>query len=350
MKAKGFKLPYATGVAILLLLCRGPLFAQVGGAVTSVPAWQPPTAESIRTQIFAWLDVGQADAAVKASAEELWAALPKPPAEEEILECVAQTCALADPDAKKLVALCAQPRKALILSPQPWLQASRTAPLVARNLRLYYARWLVQNALFDEARQQLAGLRIDGVVAPATLLFYQSVVYHKLLERESGLQTLDYLLDGPPTTPRRYAALAVLMHEDLQMLEDDSLDHIARRMDDIRRRLDLGRAGSKVQGVERGVIESLDKLIKKLEEQQKKACGGGGNSIQSSRPAQDSYIIGGKGQGRVTRKHVGDQSGWGNLPPKEREEALQQIGRDFPAHYRDVIEEYFKRLASEENP
>ena len=35
--------------------------------------------------------------------------------------------------------------------------------------------------------------------------------------------------------------------------------------------------------------------------------------------------------------------------PKEREEALQQIGRDLPANYRDVIEQYFKRLASEEN-
>jgi hypothetical protein len=26
---------------------------------------------------------------------------------------------------------------------------------------------------------------------------------------------------------------------------------------------------------------------------------------------------------------------------------LQQIGREFPSHYRDVIEQYFRRLASE---
>ncbi len=36
---------------------------------------------------------------------------------------------------------------------------------------------------------------------------------------------------------------------------------------------------------------------------------------------------------------------WGNLPPKEREEALQQLGKDLPSHYRDVIEEYFRKLA-----
>jgi len=34
------------------------------------------------------------------------------------------------------------------------------------------------------------------------------------------------------------------------------------------------------------------------------------------------------------------------LPPKQREEALQQLGKDFPAHYRAAIEQYFRRIAS----
>jgi hypothetical protein len=37
------------------------------------------------------------------------------------------------------------------------------------------------------------------------------------------------------------------------------------------------------------------------------------------------------------------------LPAKEREEAMQQIGKDFPSHYREVIEQYFRKLASEES-
>jgi hypothetical protein len=57
--------------------------------------------------------------------------------------------------------------------------------------------------------------------------------------------------------------------------------------------------------------------------------------------------MGGRGPGNVTKKDIGSGSGWGNLPPKEREEAMQQIGRDFPSHYRDVIEQYFRRLAAE---
>ena len=60
----------------------------------------------------------------------------------------------------------------------------------------------------------------------------------------------------------------------------------------------------------------------------------------------DSRLADGKGPGEVTRRDLGDTDGWGNLPPHQRDEALQQIGREFPAHYREAIEQYFKRLAA----
>jgi hypothetical protein len=49
----------------------------------------------------------------------------------------------------------------------------------------------------------------------------------------------------------------------------------------------------------------------------------------------------------VDQRDIGHSSGWGDLPPREREQALQAIGRDFPAHYRDLIEQYFRELAAE---
>jgi hypothetical protein len=137
------------------------------------------------------------------------------------------------------------------------------------------------------------------------------------------------------------------MEADLKDLKADTLDHIARRMEDIERRLNLGRAGPKVRSVEDGVIKSLDKLIEDLESQQQQQAGAGGGNLQPRSPAQDSVPMGGKGRGEVAQKNVGRKSGWGNLPPREREEAMQQIGRQFPAHYRDVIEQYFRKLASE---
>jgi hypothetical protein len=324
--------------------------AQPSEGLAKTASWQVAATEEVREAVFAWLDEREVDDGARASAEQLW-----PPDEDaltgsELLERLAQSFALADENALRLVGLCSRPRTDLVPPSQLWLTHPDTPPLVANNLRLYFGRWLAQEMLYDEAREQFEGLNPEDVVDPASLLFYQAIVYHRLLDQEAGLVALEKLLDGADQSPRRYEAVARLMQSDLADLREDTLDHIARRMEDIRRRLDFGRAGPRVRKIEDGVIESLDKLIKELEEQQQQQSAAGANQLQSSAPAQDSRIVGGKGPGQVVKKGIGSSSGWGNLPPKQREEALQQIGREFPAHYRDAIEQYFRKLASEENP
>jgi len=336
-------------IAVQSLPGEASSIAQSTDTGDKVQDWKTPSMESIKSKAMDWLKESSADATVLAKAEEIWATASGQTKEEDLIARLAATFALVDANSQKLAVLCSQPRADLVLPGQAWLGDLRTPPFVAHNMRLFYARWLVQELLFEEARDQLSGLEPSDVAAPATLLFYQSVVYHKLLEKESGLKTLDLLLGEAEASPRRYATVAQLMRDDLNELDEDSLDHIARRMDDIRRRLDLGRSGPKVRKVEDGVIESLDKLIKKIEDQQQQQqqSAGGGNTLRPTSPAQDSVLMGGKGPGDVTKRDIGSESDWGDLPPKEREEALQQIGRDFPSHYRDVIEQYFKKLASE---
>jgi hypothetical protein len=333
----------ALAASCSLLLAASPARAQ-----SPAPAWQPPRANEVKTEALAWLDATKADTAVRAKADAIWKGLSPAASEDDLLVRLARTFALANPNAAKLVAMCSEPRSQLMIPAQPWLRDGGEPPLLANNLRLFFARWLVEQSLFDEALEQLSGLAPGDVVAPASLLFHQSVVYHALLNKESGLKSIDVLLQGAEASPRRYVALAQLMQDDLKGLEEDTLDHVVRRMDDIRRRLDLGRAGPKVRKVEKGVIETLDKLIKKLEEEQQQSEGAP-DSIQSTSPAQQSRLAGGQGAGEVTKKNIGSKDGWGDLPPKEREEAMQQIGRDFPAHYRDAIEQYFRRLAAEKN-
>jgi len=343
-----------TSVCWLLVLLIGTASgtdrSRPGDALAKAPEWQPPKVEDVRARALIYLEENLADAAVRARAVELWSNLSEQPSESDLLLCLAKTFALADENAGRLVELCSQPKSQLVLPSQVWLSDPQTPPLVADNLRLLYGRWLVHQSLFDEALGQLRGLRPADVAAPASLLFYQGVAHHSLLEKEAGLEAIGQLLAGADASPRRYVAVARLMQEDLSALEDDTLDHIARRMGDIRRRLDLGRAGKRVRKVEDGVIESLDKLIKKIEQQQQQQqqqSGGSSDNIRSQSPAPDSRIIGGKGRGDVTKRNIGSKSGWGDLPPKQREEALQRIGRDFPSHYRDVIEQYFRRLAAE---
>ncbi len=250
--------------------------------------------------------------------------------------------------------------------------------LLADQVRLYFGVSLVRGAFYDEADLVLAGLEPEDVIDPAAMLFYRSVAHHQLLAREGCVKDLEKLQHSLPDAdlnpdspggeevaaeptgaaevldmniPRRYASLVRIMLQDMLALEDAGLDHIARRMEDIRRRLDFGRAGEKVQEVERGVIESLDDIIEKLEEEcrKKKSQSQNGGTLRPQKPAEQAQIMGGTGPGQVDRKSIGTKSGWGNLPPKEREESLQQIGKDFPPHYRDAIEQYFRRMADSEN-
>jgi hypothetical protein len=313
------------------------------------PAWRPPSAEDVKAQVSAWLDRCGADQATRAKAAALWAGRGEGMTAADLLGRVAETCAVVDPRAARLWQFCAAGRPGAGLPSQAWLADPKTPPLVAANLRLYYGRWLVEAGWYDEALEQLSPLKPADVVAPAELLFCQAVASHRLLRKEEGLLAVHQLLDGAEESPRRYVALARLMQEDLDALEPDTLDHIARRMDDVRRRLDLGRAGPKVREVEDGVVQSLDKMIKKIESQQKQLARNSGQSLEPSRPAEESRPMPGLGDGLVARKYLGNKSGWGNLPPKDREEAIQRAGREFPAHYRDIVEQYFRRLATEEN-
>lgn len=346
-------------------LCLGLVVAAVGALVAS-DAWAQPlqlpaaaprriTASDprdVRDRAIDWLKQQKADPAAVARAEEIWkdplARSIGPSTGDSILERLASTLALGDPRAAQLVEQCRQRHAVGKLPDTSWLASDDVPPFVRANLQLYYGRWLSRERLYDEALIALAELQPGDVVDPASLLFFQAVAQHRLLETEAGLKTLGQLIDEVADAPTRYLAVAELMRADLGQLDAESLDHISRRMQDIERHLDLGRAGEKVVKLEDGVIDSLDKIIEEMEEQRRKQQGGGsGGGSRPTSPMPDSRLARAQGAGEVDRKPLGTSAGWGDLPAKQREEALQQIGKDFPAHYREVIEQYFRRLASE---
>ena len=316
-------------------------------------SWKRPSAEQVRSRVMKWLDGEDADDKTRDEVNRIWPKDPKENSEAtagEFLDRLVRSFAAVDGKARRLVEQCSGPAAGSVLPDTDWLADAQTDSFVAGNLRLSYGRWLVNQSLLDEAREQLADLKPEDVVDPATLLFYQAVVHQGLLEREAGLAAVKRLLEGADRGPRRYAEVGRLLKRDLQTIEEDSLDHIARRMNDVGRRLELGRAGPDVRKIEDGVIESLDKLIEKVkkQQQQQEESGQDAQNMQPSNPAEESRPMGGKGPGEVTKKDIGSKANWGDLPPKQRQEALQQIGREFPAHYRDVIEQYFRKMARED--
>jgi hypothetical protein len=335
---------------IMCLLC-GLAFAaslQADVDLEKRATWQQPAEAEIKAQIDQWLEDRQADETTRARVETVWSEEMASVLAMETLDRLATTIALVDETTVALVDMCGQGQPSLVPANFDFLQDTGLPPLVRNNLRLYYARWLAQQEFYDESLAQIADLKPEDVADPASLLFYQGICHHRLLQKDECLASLAKLLENKGQIPKRYETLAMLMEADLSPLKTDSLDEIARLMDDIERRLGFGRAGTRVREEEDDVIAKLDKMIEELQKQQQQASGSGGGQ-QSGQPMQDSMPGGGSGPGEVEQRRIGSRAGWGDLPPKQRQEALQQIAKGLPSHYRQVIEEYFRKLARDGN-
>jgi len=314
-------------------------------------SWQAPTAGQVREQVLAWVaEQGEVDELTQAKIDALWPEAMPETAGSEMLQQTAATFALLDPRADELVQFCRGQRRRFVPPEFAILKDDEVSDFVRNNLRLLLGRWLAQQQLYDETLAVLEDIEPNEVVDPASLLFYQSVAYHRTLDKENGLPTIGRLLEREDSIPRRYASVAKLMEADLKPLKEDSLDEIARLMDAVRIELEHARAGKRVRERQQEVIAKLEKLIEELEkqrqQQQSQSSSGGAPPNQ---PAPDSQAAPGKGTGKVPPKKLGSEADWGNLPPKQREEALQQISKEFPSHFREVIEEYFRKLARDED-
>ncbi len=334
----------------MLIACAALLpAARAHSEVTFAPSWEMPTYETVRGNVLQWLDEVQPTEEVRAEASSLWPSVELRDADgTALLQRVAETFAVVDPQAHELVRACNLKHAGPLPPDASWLHDRSVPRFMRHNLLLYYARWLAQRGLYDEVLLALEGISAQDVVDPAGLLFTRVIAHQQLVHLDESRAALAQLLEHEETLPRRYEQIAQLLQRDLAELQDESLDHIARQMNDVRRRLDFGRAGKKVQSVEQSVVDSLDKLIKKIEDQQQQ-CSKSGGTAQSSQPMQDSRLPSMRAPMQVDQRDIGSQSGWGDLPPRERQQALQQIGRDFPAHYRELIEQYFRELADESN-
>ncbi|MCO6047922.1 hypothetical protein NG895_28795 [Aeoliella sp. ICT_H6.2] len=315
----------------------------------SITPWSTPSPESVEASIVEWMvdssatsqEATEREAGARAELDRLFTSGDR-------LDAVMHAVAMSLPEVAETIEACrTTPLEAMQLD---WLDSAEVPYWIRSNVRLYVGRALVQQYYYGQALEVLEGLKPSDVFDPASLLFYRSIAEHQLVQIDEAKGTLATLLDAEQEMPERFAQIARLMQADIAKVKEDSLDHIARRMSDVERRLSLSDAGDQTQGVELGILASLDKTIEKLEEQarQRQQQQQQAGSQQSGTPMEDSQPVEQKGEGKVDIKDIGDASGWGNLPPRERERVMQQIGRDFPGHYRDLMEEYLKRLATDE--
>jgi hypothetical protein len=193
---------------------------------------------------------------------------------------------------------------------------------------------------------------------------------------------LRLLEEGATISPERYKTVATLILLDMHTWQPNDLGDIGGKMANIERRLDIARGGPETQRQQREVLNRLDELIKKLENQDKNkdkkpgdgkdskpgdgkpGDGNGGECPDGDGPpgntpgdpkgtkaskvgAKDSAIAPGESTGIVDqakfKKLVSD---WGRLPPRDQQRALQELTQSMSPRHREAIENYFKNLTN----
>lgn len=229
------------------------------------------SAETVQTQARDWLkQSNNANAETMQKFESLWQQQHR-----STLDRLADTFALGNPQIAKLLAEARDP-----LSPAPTtvpeLISNNKAPAFIRaNLALAYAKALVHRRVYEEALDALESVKAEDVVDPASYLFHRAVCEHGMLQKPEANQSINRLLEDVLASPERYKTVSILMLLDMQTWKDKDLGDIARKMENIERRLELARGGPQTQGLQKEVIRRLDELIKKLENQAKPPPSGG---------------------------------------------------------------------------
>lgn len=315
-----------------------------------------PSQDAARAQAEGWLkSKGKTDADSLKAFETIWSE------DRTVLDKIADTFALGDPTAAKLLADARDPSTTAPIEVPAIIRDTKQPAFFRSNLALAYAKALTGRRIYEESLEALKAVKVENVVDPASFLFTRAVAEHALIQRNEADETIIRLLDDVPDAPERYKMVAALMHFDMLTWKDKDLGWIARKMDNIERRLDLSRGGPTTQKMQKEVVMRLDEIIKELENR-KKGNGNGnggncpnggqggnpGNNIQSSSPQQDSMGGNGTGPGTIDPKKVKEiAEAWGKLPEKERAKALIDLTRDMPPRYREVIESYFKKINPE---
>lgn len=195
-------------------------------------------------------------------------------------------------------------------------------------------------------------------------LFWRATCYYKLRKIKEATADCEALADSFNDVPIRYVNLSLLMIDEMKAWahDEDKLGDISRRMGEVTSRLKNMKAGPETQAKQKKLVKELDDLIADAEAKANAAKGldkdgnplplkpkdgqqNNSDNTQPTDPATDSVPLGGSGPGQIDRKRLKETAAvWGKLSEKERAKAIQNLSKDLPARYREIIEKYFKAI------
>jgi len=220
--------------------------------------------EAARGQALAWLKgVGKTDAATQKAFTDVWNS------DRPLLDKVADTLALGDPEARKLLAEARDPEGPAPTDTPTLLKDPKRPAYFRHNLALAYAKALSSRKIYEETLDALKLVKPEDVVDPSSYLFHRAVAEHSLMLKEQAEDSIDRLLVDVLDAPERYRMVGALMHFDMLTWREKDLGWISRKMDNIHRRLDLARGGNKTKREQKEVVLRLEEMIKEIENKQK---------------------------------------------------------------------------------
>ncbi len=183
------------------------------------------------------------------------------------------------------------------------------------------------------------------------------------VEYEAAQATLSSFLRRYPNAPERLRVAAVGILTELPRRVPDGLGDVRDLLACAHRKIKNENTGESVKARQEEAIVLLDALIKAIEEKEKQSkCGGkkgdgkkdggcdkpGGGGGPPDQGAKQSTLPGGEGDvGRLRKARAAPGEVWGKMPPKEREQVLQALQRQFPSRYRELLEQYYEQLAKD---
>jgi hypothetical protein len=249
-----------------------PAWAESGNKPTkkdesSFGALKSADAAEARSQAEAWLKSVKTDDATLTKFKAIW------DADRPLIDKVASTLALGDADAAKLLAEARDGDAAAPTEVPAAIKDKKKSAFYRNNLALAYAKALTLRKVYEEALDAFAAVKAEDVIDPSAYLFHKAVCEYELMLKDRADDSISRLIVDVSDAPQRYLQVAALMAYDMQTWQEKDLGWIARKMDNIQRRLDLKRGGKNTQKMQKEVLVRLDEMIKEIENQQKNSGG-----------------------------------------------------------------------------
>jgi len=261
---------FLAAFALAAVFSGGQAWAE--GRTASFGSLEPLSAKDAQAKVETWLkESGKNDAATLARLQAIWKV-----EDRTVLDRLVDSFALGSDQVGKLMADARSPVADAPMGVPDVLKDEKLPLFFRANLGLAYARSLNGRRIHEEALSVLKLFKAEQVADPASYLFHRAISEHAMVMKKEATGTITRLLDDVSDAAERYKTVSALMLLDMQTWKDKDLGAVARKMENVERRLDLARGGPQTQKLQKEIVARLDELIKELENKKKKGGGGGG--------------------------------------------------------------------------